>query len=73
MSKGKESFYMTLSAKEKFELSRYRLEKARKFLSDGKNFLDSGAYDASVNGSYYAMLNSARSILILRGIYFLVL
>ena len=59
---------MTLSAKEKSDLSHYRLEKARKFLSDAKNFLDSGAYDASVNRSYYAILNSARSILILRGI-----
>jgi len=68
MSRGKESSSMTLSAKEKIDLSRYRLEKAREFLNDAKNFLDSGAYDASVNRSYYAMLNSARSILVLRGI-----
>ncbi len=59
---------MTLSSEEKIQLSRYRMEKAERTLSNARNLLESGAFDASVNRSYYAILSAARSVLILRGI-----
>ncbi len=59
---------MTLSSEEKIQLSRYRMEKARRALSDAKNLVGLDAFDASVNRSYYAILSADRSVLILRGI-----
>jgi uncharacterized protein (UPF0332 family) len=59
---------MTLSIKDKIELSRYRLEKAKRLIRDAHNLLNSGSYESSVNRSYYAVLNASRSLLILRGL-----
>lgn len=59
---------MTITVKDKIELSRYRLEKAKKLLRDALNLFNSGSYESSVNRSYYAVLTASRSLLILRGI-----
>ena len=59
---------MTLSSKEKIDLSTYRLEKAKGMLKDAKSLFDSGAFGSSANRSYYAILSAARSLLVLRGI-----
>lgn len=59
---------MPLSEKEKLELSKYRLRKAKDLLKDAKNLLELEGFDSSVNRSYYAILTAARSLLILRGI-----
>ncbi len=59
---------MTLSIKDKVELSHYRLEKAKKLLKDALNLFNSGSYESSVNRSYYAVLTASKSLLILRGI-----
>lgn len=67
MSKKRESSSMTLSAKDKVELSQYRLERARKFLKDAQNLFDIGSYESSINRSYYAILSASKAILILRG------
>lgn len=57
-----------LNAKEKTALSDIRLEKGREMLSDAINSFNAGMYKTSVNRSYYAVLHSARSLLILKGI-----
>lgn len=59
---------MTLSAEEKKELSRYRLEKAERLLDDARLLLKEGRWESSVNRSYYAALNAAKASLILFGI-----
>ncbi|MGQ9569976.1 MAG: HEPN domain-containing protein [Thermodesulfovibrionales bacterium] len=59
---------MTLSVKDKIELSRYRLEKAKRLFQDALNLFNSGSYESSINRSYYAVLTASRSLLILRGI-----
>jgi len=59
---------MTLGPKEKIDLSRYRFDKAKEMLRDAKSLLNSGGFESSVNRSYYAVLSSARSLLVLRGI-----
>ena len=59
---------MTLSIDDKIELSRYRLEKAKKFLEDAVTLFDAGSYESSVNRAYYAVLTASKSLLILRGI-----
>ncbi len=57
-----------LSAEEKITLSELRAEKSRNALSDAINNFSAGMYKTSVNRSYYAVLHSARSLLILKGI-----
>lgn len=59
---------MTLSTKEKVDLSRYRLEKAKRLLKDALGLFDSHSYESSVNRSYYAILTASKAILILRGV-----
>jgi len=57
-----------LSIKDKIELSRYRIEKAKKILKDASNLFKTSSYESAINRSYYAVLNASRSLLILRGI-----
>ncbi len=57
-----------LSAEEKITLSDLRAEKGREALSDAINNFNAGMYKTSVNRSYYAVLHSTRSLLILKGI-----
>lgn len=57
-----------LSAEEKITLSDLRAEKSKEALSDAINNFNAGMYKTSVNRSYYAVLHSARSLLILKGI-----
>jgi uncharacterized protein (UPF0332 family) len=59
---------MTLSVKDKIELSRYRIEKAKRLLHDALSLFNAGSYESAVNRSYYAVLTASRSLLILRGI-----
>lgn len=59
---------MTLSVKDKIELSRYRMEKAHKLLQDAINLFSAGSYESCINRCYYAVLYASRSLLILRGI-----
>lgn len=59
---------MTLTKKDKIELSRYRLDKAKGILNDAQKLLDLDSYESSVNRSYYAVLIASKSLLILRGI-----
>ncbi len=59
---------MTLSVRDKIELSQYRMEKAHKLLQDAINLFNTGSYESSINRSYYAVLTASRSLLILRGI-----
>ena len=58
---------MRLSAEDKVELSRYRMEKAKRLLADAERLLGSASHESSVNRSYYAVLTSARALLALRG------
>ncbi len=57
-----------LSTDEKIALSDIRFEKSKNMLSDAVNSFKSGMYKTSVNRSYYAVLHSARSLLILKGV-----
>jgi len=59
---------MTLKIEEKIELSRYRMEKARRLLRDASSLFSNGSYESSVNRSYFAVLTASRALLILRGI-----
>lgn len=59
---------MTLNAKEKKALSRYRIEKAERLLDDARLLLKEGRWESSINRSYYAALSAAKSVLILFGI-----
>ncbi len=59
---------MTLNTEEKKVLSRYRLDKALRLLSDAELLLKDGRWESSINRSYYAALNAARAALILFGI-----
>jgi uncharacterized protein (UPF0332 family) len=59
---------MTLKIEEKIELSRYRMEKARRLLRDASSLFSNGSYESSVNRSYYAVLTASRALLVLRGI-----
>ncbi|MEW6416935.1 MAG: HEPN domain-containing protein [Nitrospirota bacterium] len=56
------------SIEEKRTLSDLRSTKSREALSDALNNFKAGMYKTSVNRSYYAVLHSARSLLILKGI-----
>ncbi len=57
-----------LSVKEKIALSDVRFEKSKEMLSDAAKTFKDNMYKTSVNRSYYAVLHSARSLLILKGI-----
>lgn len=59
---------MTLSAAEKKTLSKYRLSKAERLLSDAELLLREDRWDSSVNRSYYAALSAAKAALILFGV-----
>ncbi len=58
---------MTLSAQEKGDLARYRIEKAHGLLSDAATLMDASSYSSSSNRSYYAVLSAGRALLALRG------
>jgi len=47
------------------DLSKYRLEKAKKLLKESQILLESNCFDGSINRSYYAIFNAIRSILAL--------
>ncbi len=68
MLKKKESFFMMLTVKEKIEIARYRMEKAKRPLGDADTLFQSSSFESSINRGYYAILNASRSLLILRGI-----
>lgn len=59
---------MTLSSEEKRVLASYRIKKAKEILEDAKFNFENGRYATALNRSYYAVLNAARSLLILKGI-----
>ena len=59
---------MTLSEKEKIDLSRYRIDKAKRLLEDAQSLYDAASYESAINRIYYAVLTAARALLILRGI-----
>ncbi len=59
---------MTLTSEEKKAISKYRLEKAERFLEDAELLLREKRLESSINRSYYAVLNAAKSVLILFGI-----
>ena len=59
---------MRLSAKEKIDLSRYRIDKAKRLLEDAQSLYDAASYESAINRIYYAVLTAARALLILRGI-----
>jgi uncharacterized protein (UPF0332 family) len=58
---------MTLSAQEKGELARYRLDKAKSLLRDAETLFQASSNESSANRSYYAVLAAARALLALRG------
>jgi uncharacterized protein (UPF0332 family) len=58
---------MTLESQDKKSLSDIRMAKAYEFLEDARANYKDGRYKTSINRSYYAVLNAARSILILKG------
>jgi uncharacterized protein (UPF0332 family) len=58
---------MTLESQDKKSLSEIRMAKAYEFLEDARANYKDGRYKTSINRSYYAALNAARSILILEG------
>jgi uncharacterized protein (UPF0332 family) len=58
---------MTLESQDKKSLSDIRMAKAYEFLEDARANYKDGRYKTSINRSYYAALNAARSILILEG------
>ena len=59
---------MTLEPSEKKALSNIRMDKAREFRQDAGDNFANGRYRTSVNRAYYAVLNAARSLLILEGL-----
>lgn len=58
---------MTLTSQDRKNLSDIRMVKAYEFLEDAKANFNDKRYKTSINRSYYAALNAARSILILEG------
>lgn len=57
-----------LNVKEKIALSDARFIKSKEALTDATTSFDAGMHKTSVNRSYYAVLHSARSLLILKGV-----
>lgn len=58
---------MTLSAREKVDLARFRMDKARGLAKDARTLLAAASFASSANRSYYAVLTAARALLALRG------
>jgi uncharacterized protein (UPF0332 family) len=58
---------MTLSAQEKSELARHRLERAKNLLRNAETLFKASSNESSANRSYYAVLAAARALLALRG------
>lgn len=58
---------MTIESTYKKSLSDMRMAKAYEFLEDARANFKEGRYKTSINRSYYAVLNTARSLLILKG------
>lgn len=58
---------MTLSSEEKRVLASYRIKKTKEILEGAKFNFENGRYATALNRSYYAVLNAARSLLILKG------
>ena len=54
-------------SQELIDLALYRLEKAKKDLSDAKKTLELEMYDTAANRSYYAIFHAARAVLALDG------
>lgn len=54
-----------LSYEEKIALSDVRFKKSKEMLSDAINSFKIGMYKTSVNRSYYAVLHSARALLMI--------
>ena len=54
-------------SKETIDLSLYRIEKAKKDLSDAEKTLSLEMYDTAANCSYYAIFHAARAVLALDG------
>ncbi len=57
-----------LSIEEKIALSTHRFQKSKEALSDAESNFNGKTYKTSVNRSYYAVLHTARSLLILKGV-----
>ena len=58
---------MTLKPNEKQDLSRHRIDRAHALLHDAALLLRENSHASSANRSYYAVLNAAKGLLILRG------
>lgn len=56
-----------MHSQELIDLSRYRLEKAKRDLNDAKSTLELNMYDTAANRSYYAIFHAARAVLALDG------
>jgi len=56
--------------KEFIDLAKYRLEKARNTLSDGKKYINGATLESTVNRIYYAMFYAVNALLITRGLSF---
>jgi uncharacterized protein (UPF0332 family) len=52
----------------KYELAKQRMEKAKNRLADAENNYERGAYETSVNRSYYAIYAAAKSLLATKGL-----
>ena len=52
------------------ELSKWRLEKAKKSLAESQNGILNESYEVAANRSYYAVFHAIRSLLALEGIDF---
>lgn len=59
---------MTLTLEEKRTLAEYRIRKAREIFEEARFNFENSKYATAVNRSYYAVLNAARALLILKGV-----
>lgn len=50
-----------------FELSDYRMKRAREMLSDAKSLLERDRVESSINRSYYAIFHALRAVTALDG------
>ena len=53
--------------KERCDLSRYRLQRAKELISDAESLFDRESYKSSNNRAYYAVFSSMRAVLALDG------
>ena len=54
-------------SKEQIELCKYRLDKAKEYISDAKSTLAMDMFDTAANRSYYAIFHTVRALLALDG------